>query len=167
MRTGKPSRARRDRRPHRAARHERDRCGEHDSGPASSRAIVFATVHADRMMLRRGLAAGAYGYMPKVGRDQKPRRKLRPPDLLTSCLSTRATPVETAVGAGMALLQASGELSRRQGVFRTGEEKVRRTYQLLPLLLKPPSAPAWGSTAAPGELSRRQGVFRTRDSNAE
>jgi DNA-binding NarL/FixJ family response regulator len=28
--------------------------------------IVFATVHADRMMLRRGLAAGAYGYVLKV-----------------------------------------------------------------------------------------------------
>jgi len=27
--------------------------------------IVFATVHADRMMLRRGLAAGAYGYVLK------------------------------------------------------------------------------------------------------
>jgi DNA-binding NarL/FixJ family response regulator len=28
--------------------------------------IVFATVDADRMMLRRGLAAGAYGYVLKV-----------------------------------------------------------------------------------------------------
>ena len=28
--------------------------------------IVFATVHADRAMLRRGLAAGAYGYVLKV-----------------------------------------------------------------------------------------------------
>ena len=28
--------------------------------------IVFATVHADRTMLRRGLAIGAYGYVLKV-----------------------------------------------------------------------------------------------------
>jgi DNA-binding NarL/FixJ family response regulator len=28
--------------------------------------IVFATVHADRMLLRRGLAAGAYGYVLKI-----------------------------------------------------------------------------------------------------
>src|SRR5688572_5885711 len=28
--------------------------------------IVFATVHADRMMLRSGLAAGAFGYVLKV-----------------------------------------------------------------------------------------------------
>jgi DNA-binding NarL/FixJ family response regulator len=28
--------------------------------------IVFATVHADRAMLRSGLAAGAYGYVLKV-----------------------------------------------------------------------------------------------------
>ncbi len=28
--------------------------------------IVFATVHADRTMLRRGLAAGAFGYVLKV-----------------------------------------------------------------------------------------------------
>jgi DNA-binding NarL/FixJ family response regulator len=28
--------------------------------------IVFATVHADRTMLRSGLAAGAYGYVLKV-----------------------------------------------------------------------------------------------------
>ncbi|HET7220966.1 MAG TPA: response regulator transcription factor [Vicinamibacterales bacterium] len=28
--------------------------------------IVFATVHADRMLLRRGLAVGAFGYVLKV-----------------------------------------------------------------------------------------------------
>jgi len=28
--------------------------------------VVFATVHADRTMLRRGLAAGAFGYVLKV-----------------------------------------------------------------------------------------------------
>lgn len=36
--------------------------------------IVFATVHADRMMLRRGLATGAYGYVLKfrAGEDLVP-----------------------------------------------------------------------------------------------
>jgi DNA-binding NarL/FixJ family response regulator len=36
--------------------------------------IVFATVHADRIMLRRSLAAGAYGYILKVrgGEDLLP-----------------------------------------------------------------------------------------------
>jgi len=40
--------------------------------PASR--IVFATVHADRSMLRRGLAAGAFGYVLKVrvGEDLVP-----------------------------------------------------------------------------------------------
>jgi DNA-binding NarL/FixJ family response regulator len=28
--------------------------------------VIFATVHADRTMLRRGLAAGAFGYILKV-----------------------------------------------------------------------------------------------------
>ncbi len=28
--------------------------------------VIFATVHADRMMLRRSLAAGAFGYVLKV-----------------------------------------------------------------------------------------------------
>jgi DNA-binding NarL/FixJ family response regulator len=36
--------------------------------------VVFATVHADRTMLRRGLAAGAFGYVLKVrvGEDLVP-----------------------------------------------------------------------------------------------
>ena len=36
--------------------------------------VIFATVHADRMMLRRGLAAGAFGYVLKVrvGEDLVP-----------------------------------------------------------------------------------------------
>jgi DNA-binding NarL/FixJ family response regulator len=36
--------------------------------------IVFATVHADRTLLRRGLAAGAFGYVLKVrvGEDLLP-----------------------------------------------------------------------------------------------
>ena len=36
--------------------------------------IVFATVHADRTMLRKGLAAGAFGYVLKVrvGEDLVP-----------------------------------------------------------------------------------------------
>jgi DNA-binding NarL/FixJ family response regulator len=36
--------------------------------------VVFATVHADRAMLRRGLAAGAFGYVLKVrvGEDLVP-----------------------------------------------------------------------------------------------
>ena len=40
--------------------------------PASR--IVFATVHADRSMLRKGLAAGAFGYVLKVrvGEDLVP-----------------------------------------------------------------------------------------------